>query len=51
MEMLVEAITNIKSMYGLKRNWQGDPCIPQDYLWDGLNCSYTGSGPARIISL
>ncbi|XVF74468.1 hypothetical protein PTKIN_Ptkin13bG0112600 [Pterospermum kingtungense] len=47
----VEAITNIKSMYGLKRNWQGDPCIPQDYLWDGLNCSYTGFGPARIISL
>ncbi|EOY26999.1 Leucine-rich repeat protein kinase family protein, putative [Theobroma cacao] len=49
--MDVEAITNIKSMYRLSRNWQGDPCAPQDYLWDGLNCSYTGSGPPRIISL
>ncbi|XVF26888.1 hypothetical protein REPUB_Repub14bG0058600 [Reevesia pubescens] len=49
--MDVEAITNIKSKYELKRNWQGDPCAPQDYLWDGLNCSYSGSGPPRIISL
>ncbi|XVE88774.1 hypothetical protein DITRI_Ditri19aG0095800 [Diplodiscus trichospermus] len=49
--MDVEAITNIKSIYKLKRNWQGDPCSPQSYLWDGLNCSYTGSGPPRIISL
>ncbi|XP_022714526.1 LRR receptor-like serine/threonine-protein kinase IOS1 [Durio zibethinus] len=49
--MDVEAITNIKSMYGLKKNWQGDPCAPQAYLWDGLNCSYAGSDPPRIISL
>ncbi|XWS18918.1 hypothetical protein CRYUN_Cryun32bG0086100 [Craigia yunnanensis] len=49
--MDVEAITNIKSMYELKRNWQGDPCAPQDYLWDGLNCRYTGFSPPRIISL
>ncbi|KAI4314235.1 hypothetical protein L6164_027166 [Bauhinia variegata] len=47
----VDAIMNIKSTYGIKRNWQGDPCTPVEYLWDGLNCSYAGSGPRRIISL
>ncbi|KAH7565372.1 hypothetical protein JRO89_XS09G0197600 [Xanthoceras sorbifolium] len=47
----VDAITNIKSMYGVKKNWQGDPCGPQAYTWDGLNCSDDGSNPPRIISL
>ncbi|KAK4269288.1 hypothetical protein QN277_022468 [Acacia crassicarpa] len=47
----VDAIMNIKSIYGIKRNWQGDPCTPQAYSWDGLNCSYDGSGPPRITSL
>ncbi|KAI9107873.1 hypothetical protein K1719_021209 [Acacia pycnantha] len=47
----VDSIMNIKSFYGIKRNWQGDPCTPQAYLWDGLNCSYGGSGPPRITSL
>ncbi|KAK6268141.1 hypothetical protein QUC31_012301 [Theobroma cacao] len=47
----VNAIVNIKSMYGLKRNWQGDPCAPQKYSWEGLNCSYEDSNPPRIISL
>ncbi|XVE52000.1 hypothetical protein DITRI_Ditri02bG0085200 [Diplodiscus trichospermus] len=47
----VNAIVNIKSMYGLKRNWQGDPCAPREYTWEGLNCSYEDSSPPRIISL
>ncbi|KAE8729087.1 hypothetical protein F3Y22_tig00004004pilonHSYRG00135 [Hibiscus syriacus] len=47
----VDVILNIKSMYGLKRNWQGDPCVPKDYLWEGLDCSYNGYDPPRIISL
>ncbi|XVF86735.1 hypothetical protein PTKIN_Ptkin18bG0066100 [Pterospermum kingtungense] len=47
----VDAIMNIKSMYGLKRNWQGDPCSPQQYSWQGLNCSYEDASPPRIISL
>ncbi|RYR73975.1 hypothetical protein Ahy_A02g008558 [Arachis hypogaea] len=29
------AIMNVKSNYGIKRNWQGDPCIPLSYMWDG----------------
>ncbi|KAI6671851.1 hypothetical protein NL676_006736 [Syzygium grande] len=30
-------------------SWQGDPCIPELYLWSGLNCSYDSS--PRIVSL
>lgn len=49
--IIVDAITNVKSIYGIKRNWQGDPCTPLCYLWDGLNCSYAGSDSPRIIYL
>ncbi|MED6135393.1 hypothetical protein PIB30_045975 [Stylosanthes scabra] len=45
------AIMNVKSNYGIKRNWQGDPCTPLSDLWDGLNCSYADSSSPRIISL
>ncbi|XP_020959994.1 probable LRR receptor-like serine/threonine-protein kinase At1g05700 isoform X2 [Arachis ipaensis] len=44
-------IMNVKSNYGIKRNWQGDPCIPLSYMWDGVNCSYAGSSSPRIIYL
>ncbi|XP_038896175.1 LRR receptor-like serine/threonine-protein kinase IOS1 isoform X2 [Benincasa hispida] len=45
----VDAITNIKSTYGIKKDWQGDPCVPMGFPWSGLNCS-NGTVP-RIISL
>ncbi|CAN7121938.1 BnaA02g06960D [Brassica napus] len=49
----VIAIKNIEAAYGLSRiRWQGDPCVPQQYAWDGLNCSNTESStPPRITSL
>ncbi|XP_024022548.1 LRR receptor-like serine/threonine-protein kinase IOS1 isoform X1 [Morus notabilis] len=47
----VDAMVNIKSNYGVKRNWDGDPCVPLKYLWAGLNCSNDGSSPPRITSL
>ncbi|KAF3450657.1 hypothetical protein FNV43_RR06746 [Rhamnella rubrinervis] len=47
----VDAITSIKSRYRVTRNWQGDPCEPVEYAWAGLNCSYEGLDPPRIISL
>ncbi|KAF3962683.1 hypothetical protein CMV_012834 [Castanea mollissima] len=47
----VGAITNLKSTYGVERNWHGDPCAPQAYSWEGLNCSYEDYNPPRIISL
>ncbi|EEF46331.1 conserved hypothetical protein [Ricinus communis] len=45
----VDTITKIKSIYNIKRNWQGDPCAPQAY--EGLNCSYNDYDAPRIISL
>ncbi|KAD4982869.1 hypothetical protein E3N88_19540 [Mikania micrantha] len=42
---------SIKSTYGLKRNWQGDPCVPRDSVWDGINCSNNVADNLRIISM
>uniref|UniRef100_A0A9I9D4M7 non-specific serine/threonine protein kinase n=1 Tax=Cucumis melo TaxID=3656 RepID=A0A9I9D4M7_CUCME len=47
----VVAIENIKAIYGVKRNWQGDPCAPREFIWQGLNCSFLNFEPPRIISL
>ncbi|XP_068500743.1 LRR receptor-like serine/threonine-protein kinase IOS1 [Phaseolus vulgaris] len=47
----VDAITSIKSVYGVKRDWQGDPCAPAAYLWDGLNCTYGDDEVPRITTL
>ncbi|KAK2352999.1 putative LRR receptor serine/threonine-protein kinase [Trifolium repens] len=47
----VDAVTKIKNSYGVARNWQGDPCAPVMYMWEGLNCSFNGLNPPRIISL
>ncbi|XP_050285817.1 probable LRR receptor-like serine/threonine-protein kinase At1g05700 [Quercus robur] len=38
----------IKTLYKLTRNWQGDPCVPREYSWDGLHCSYNYSIPSII---
>ncbi|PON39639.1 Mitogen-activated protein kinase kinase kinase, partial [Parasponia andersonii] len=46
----VDAIMKIKSTYGVKKNWEGDPCLPMDYLWKGLNCSFDRDAP-RITYL
>ncbi|KAI4305451.1 hypothetical protein L6164_028816 [Bauhinia variegata] len=48
----VDAITSIQSTYGLTKNWQGDPCNPVQFLWDGINCTYDdGQNPPRITTL
>ncbi|KAI5336934.1 hypothetical protein L3X38_016203 [Prunus dulcis] len=47
----VDAIKDMKSTYKIKKNWQGDPCVPQAYLSEGLNCSYRENESPRIISL
>ncbi|KAG2266928.1 hypothetical protein Bca52824_074007 [Brassica carinata] len=41
----VDAIMKIKAMYRVKKDWQGDPCVPIDYSWEGLNCE----NPPRIL--
>ncbi|KAF4381686.1 putative leucine-rich repeat receptor-like protein kinase At2g19210 [Cannabis sativa] len=48
-EQDVGAMLNIKSKYGVSKDWQGDPCAP--YTWNGLNCSNIGQDQVRIISL
>ncbi|XP_020413183.1 probable LRR receptor-like serine/threonine-protein kinase At1g05700 [Prunus persica] len=47
----VDAIANVKLSYQISKNWQGDPCSPQVYKWEGLNCNYHESTPPRIRSL
>ncbi|XP_010545649.1 PREDICTED: probable LRR receptor-like serine/threonine-protein kinase At1g51820 isoform X2 [Tarenaya hassleriana] len=49
----VFAIKNIKDTYEVSRvSWQGDPCLPQQFTWDGLNCSDTDTFTSpRITSL
>jgi len=51
--MTVISIKVIQATYELSRvDWQGDPCLPQQFLWTGLNCSYMNmSTSPRIISL
>ncbi|XP_039158979.1 senescence-induced receptor-like serine/threonine-protein kinase [Eucalyptus grandis] len=46
----VKALTDTKAEYTInKDSWQGDPCVPRKFSWDGVNCSY-GDIP-RVISL
>nr|VDD40028.1 unnamed protein product [Brassica oleracea] len=49
----VTAFKKIQATYGIqKMSWQGDPCVPTQYMWTGLNCSNTfPSIPPRIIFL
>jgi hypothetical protein len=36
----VVAIKDIKATYELNRiTWQGDPCVPQKFIWEGLDCN------------
>ncbi|KMZ71905.1 putative Protein kinase [Zostera marina] len=34
----VEAMMEIKEFYKLKKNWQGDPCAPENLIWEGIKC-------------
>ncbi|XP_038896233.1 putative leucine-rich repeat receptor-like serine/threonine-protein kinase At2g19230 [Benincasa hispida] len=46
----VNAVMDIKKTFKLLNTyWQGDPCLPEFSVWNGLNCST--SNPPRIISL
>ncbi|XBI60211.1 hypothetical protein VPH35_041166 [Triticum aestivum] len=43
----------IKKHYNLTRkNWNGDPCSPREYSWEGLTCDYSKSNQnPRIVSV
>ncbi|XLQ98793.1 hypothetical protein S83_064992, partial [Arachis hypogaea] len=47
----VDAVTNMKRTYKVdSRNWEGDPCAPIAYKWQGVDCT-TYDGFLRITSL
>uniref|UniRef100_J3MWQ7 Protein kinase domain-containing protein n=1 Tax=Oryza brachyantha TaxID=4533 RepID=J3MWQ7_ORYBR len=47
-----DAIMAIKLEYGIKKNWMGDPCFPEELGWEGVKCSIaSGNNTKRIISL
>ena len=52
-EIPVIAMKNIRDNYGLNKiSWQGDPCVPKQFLWSGLRCNVIDvSTPPRIIAL
>ncbi|XP_022997845.1 LRR receptor-like serine/threonine-protein kinase IOS1 [Cucurbita maxima] len=47
----VDAIESIKNNYGVTKDWQGDPCAPKMFAWQGVNCSHDASTPPRITGL
>ncbi|KAG7600295.1 Leucine-rich repeat [Arabidopsis suecica] len=48
----VDAMMNIKSAYSVNKiDWEGDPCVPLDYRWSGVNCTYIDNEQPKIISL
>ncbi|CAL9769061.1 unnamed protein product, partial [Musa acuminata subsp. burmannicoides] len=42
---------NPKSQLYQMKIWQGDPCAPQQFIWSGVNCTYSSSGTPRVTSL
>ena len=47
----VDAIESIKNTYGVAKDWQGDPCAPKMFAWQGVNCSYDAPNPPTITGL
>ncbi|XP_051186913.1 LRR receptor-like serine/threonine-protein kinase IOS1 isoform X1 [Lolium perenne] len=46
-----DAMMAIKYEYGVNKNWNGDPCFPPNYAWNGVKCSNSTGNTTRIISL
>ncbi|VAH09487.1 unnamed protein product [Triticum turgidum subsp. durum] len=47
----VSTIEAIRGKYQVKKNWMGDPCVPKNFAWKGLSCSYAISSPPAVIGL
>ncbi|XP_048549112.1 probable LRR receptor-like serine/threonine-protein kinase At1g51810 [Triticum urartu] len=49
----VHYMKEVKKHYNLTRiNWNGDPCSPREYSWEGLTCDYSKSNQnPRIVSV
>ncbi|XP_072967965.1 probable LRR receptor-like serine/threonine-protein kinase At1g05700 [Typha angustifolia] len=46
----VEGMMELKVLYRIKI-WQGDPCAPEKFAWEGVNCTYSASNPPRVTTL
>ncbi|OAP14608.1 hypothetical protein AXX17_AT1G46060 [Arabidopsis thaliana] len=47
----VAAIKNIRSAYKLDRlNWEGDPCVPNKFVWAGLKCNSVDDSTPPLIT-
>ncbi|KAF7031248.1 hypothetical protein CFC21_042606 [Triticum aestivum] len=49
----VNYMKEVKKHYNLARiNWNGDPCSPREYSWEGLTCDYSKSNQnPRIVAV
>ncbi|CAL5361270.1 unnamed protein product [Camellia sinensis] len=47
----VDAMVNISSTYGVKKNWQGDPCFPMNLSWNLSSGGLTGVIASALSSL
>ncbi|XP_048564918.1 senescence-induced receptor-like serine/threonine-protein kinase [Triticum urartu] len=49
----VKYMKEVKKHYSVARiNWNGDPCSPREYSWEGLTCDYSKSNPnPRIVAV
>ncbi|KAF3338765.1 putative leucine-rich repeat receptor-like protein kinase [Carex littledalei] len=47
----VSAIETIKKNYRVNKGWSGDPCVPTDFSWTGVNCTSDSSKNPRITAL
>ncbi|KAJ3678982.1 hypothetical protein LUZ61_021146 [Rhynchospora tenuis] len=46
------AINSIKGNYSVNRAWSGDPCVPANLSWTGVNCTIdSASNVPRITAL
>ncbi|GLJ45084.1 hypothetical protein SUGI_0949110 [Cryptomeria japonica] len=45
----VNAIADIVRHFNLEKEWMGDPCLPQKYSWDWVDCNQDSS--PRIIAV
>ncbi|CAA6672936.1 unnamed protein product [Spirodela intermedia] len=49
-DVTAQAMLKIKDFYKVKKNWQGDPCVPRNLTWERVSCRYDSKNP-RIVSL
>ncbi|XP_023643522.1 receptor-like protein kinase At3g21340 isoform X2 [Capsella rubella] len=49
----VVAMRSIQATYGLSNrlSWHGDPCVPKQYLWDGLNCNDLDMSTPPVVTI